>query len=335
MDKPNGLGGLGWVGLPLVVNPRLAAPRGEQHTNAFQADEQYGRIDWGLDGDDDRAGGPAAGPAGSRSTMDTALPEDNIGYRMLLKMGWSKGRGLGANEDGIMEPVRAGVEDGVRLGLGKQEQDNFFTDAEHVGRRRLETEIQGGEDEERRQRREAEAERDAKIKQEVSDIKQTFLCTMCDKQYSNAMELDAHLSSYDHHHKKRLVEMRSMHAERTRGERERREAKQQEKETRRLHQQIERAGGGAAPRPPTPPPAADAALDADEPAPPLPPPDEPSASAPPPPPLTEDQEPPASLAPPPSSEGFGLSLSFGMAKPGGRGGLAAGGGRGGLVGEGG
>eukprot|EP00955_Chlamydomonas_euryale_P029773 313664-Chlamydomonas_euryale.AAC.2 len=60
---------------------------------------------------------------------------------------------------------------------------------------------------------------------------------ICDKQYTKAMELDAHLSSYDHHHRKRLVEMRSMHAERTRGERERREAKNADRELKRLQKQ--------------------------------------------------------------------------------------------------
>ena len=43
----------------------------------------------------------------------------------------------------------------MRLGLGKQQQDDVYTNAENVQRRRLETEIQGDEDEERKGRREA------------------------------------------------------------------------------------------------------------------------------------------------------------------------------------
>lgn len=60
-------------------------------------------------------------------------------------------------ETGIVEPVRTGVEDGVRLGLGKQEQDDFYTASENVQRKRLETEIQAMEDEARRERREVGA----------------------------------------------------------------------------------------------------------------------------------------------------------------------------------
>lgn len=53
-----------------------------------------------------------------------------------------------------MEPVAGGVEAGSRLGVGKAEQDDFFTSADNVGRRRLEVEIQADEDEGRQRRRE-------------------------------------------------------------------------------------------------------------------------------------------------------------------------------------
>lgn len=45
-----------------------------------------------------------------------------------------------------MEPVGEGAEAGVRLGLGKQEEDNFYTASDNVQRRRLEVEIQATED---------------------------------------------------------------------------------------------------------------------------------------------------------------------------------------------
>lgn len=50
--------------------------------------------------------------------------------------------------------MSAGVEAGVRLGLGKQAQDDHFTNPELITRRLLESEIQANEDEERRARRE-------------------------------------------------------------------------------------------------------------------------------------------------------------------------------------
>jgi hypothetical protein len=55
---------------------------------------------------------------------------------------------------GITEPVNAGVEAGVRLGLGKQAQDDHYTAAENISRRKLEVEIQAEEAPERRERRE-------------------------------------------------------------------------------------------------------------------------------------------------------------------------------------
>ena len=50
---------------------------------------------------------------------------------------------------GIQEPVGGGTEAGVRLGLGKQEEDKFYTAADNIQRKRLETEIQATEDETR------------------------------------------------------------------------------------------------------------------------------------------------------------------------------------------
>lgn len=33
------------------------------------------------------------------------IKEDNIGFKMLQKLGWSQGQGLGTNGEGIIEPV--------------------------------------------------------------------------------------------------------------------------------------------------------------------------------------------------------------------------------------
>lgn len=73
-----------------------------------------------------------------QASLDTQLTSSNIGYRLLQKMGW-KGRGLGKDEQGIVEPIKAGIRD-PKLGVGKQEQDDFFTAEENVQRRKLEVE---------------------------------------------------------------------------------------------------------------------------------------------------------------------------------------------------
>ena len=54
----------------------------------------------------------------------------------------------------MAEPIKGGVEVGLRLGLGKAEEDRQYTAAENVVRKRLEVEIQADEDAARTQRRE-------------------------------------------------------------------------------------------------------------------------------------------------------------------------------------
>jgi len=55
---------------------------------------------------------------------------------------------------GIVEPVKGGVEAGLRLGVGKAEQDTFYMAADNVVRKKLEVELQADEDQSRRDRRE-------------------------------------------------------------------------------------------------------------------------------------------------------------------------------------
>jgi hypothetical protein len=46
---------------------------------------------------------------------------------------------------GIVEPIRAGV-GGPKLGLGKQEQDDFYTAEENIQRKKLEVEVEETEE---------------------------------------------------------------------------------------------------------------------------------------------------------------------------------------------
>ncbi|CAJ0645155.1 346_t:CDS:2, partial [Entrophospora sp. SA101] len=43
------------------------------------------------------------------ASMDIHLPENNIGYRLLTKMGWKAGQGLGSFEQGRREPIRIDI----------------------------------------------------------------------------------------------------------------------------------------------------------------------------------------------------------------------------------
>jgi len=52
-------------------------------------------------------------PAKEEKKQDPAIDESNVGHKMLSKMGWSSGKGLGAKESGRVAPVaeEAGVAD--------------------------------------------------------------------------------------------------------------------------------------------------------------------------------------------------------------------------------
>ncbi|GIL47887.1 hypothetical protein Vafri_4521 [Volvox africanus] len=315
-----------------VVDPRLVAPRGEEWTNAYQESRHRG-----IDDDDNWARPPEPGDYDDAEPNDggsAPIATSNIGFKLLQKMGWKEGKGLGKQEDGIVEPVKAGVDAGVRLGLGKQEEDDTHTTDATAARRRLEIEVAAQEDEEAARRREAVAEVLQKRAEDVREMLQTFYCEVCDKQYNTAKQLEEHLSSYDHHHRKRLAETKAAMAERNRGERQRREQKAADKEMARLQKQIEAAQqrsrhqqhqhqqvvAGGHPPPPLPadePPPLPSP--SDDPPPPLPP-------GPPPPDADADVAPPRPPdVPPPSSGGVGTAgqpesiaggISFGLGKSG-------------------
>ncbi|OAY76480.1 G patch domain-containing protein 8 isoform X2 [Ananas comosus] len=161
-----------------------------------------------------------------QASLDTQLTSSNVGFRLLQKMGW-KGKGLGKNEQGIVEPIKAGIRD-PKLGVGKQEEDDFFTAEENVQRKKLE--VEHAETEEHVKKREVIAEREHKIQTEVKEIQKVFFCNLCNKQYKLAIEFESHLSSYDHNHRKRFKEMREMHGSSSRDDRQKREQLREEKE---------------------------------------------------------------------------------------------------------
>lgn len=146
-ERPMGLG-LG-MNPAQVVDPKLAAGRGADFSAG--ALDDVGPLD-----DSVPVHYYPEGEAAEAASAAVAIDASNKGFQLLQKMGW-KGRGLGRKEDGLVEPVKAGVEAGVRLGLGKQQEDDKYTAAENIERKRLEVEIQADEDPERRKRREVGA----------------------------------------------------------------------------------------------------------------------------------------------------------------------------------
>ncbi|KAF2900883.1 hypothetical protein ILUMI_05288 [Ignelater luminosus] len=56
---------------------------------------------------------------------DFKLKEDNVGFKMLQKLGWSEGQGLGANASGIIEPVNKAAVRDQNQGLGLSNPGNI------------------------------------------------------------------------------------------------------------------------------------------------------------------------------------------------------------------
>lgn len=53
----------------------------------------------------------------------------------------------------MVDPIRGGMEAGLKLGVGKAEQESFYISADNVTRKRMEAEIQLEEDSARTARR--------------------------------------------------------------------------------------------------------------------------------------------------------------------------------------
>ncbi|KAI8603894.1 hypothetical protein EDD21DRAFT_295187, partial [Dissophora ornata] len=133
--------------------------------------------------------------------MDTHIPPSNVGYQLLLKMGWKAGTGLGQTATGRTAPIPIERKQDV-LGIGKQEVDTWYNESSTARRKATEVERQAEETEMARIRREKQVEQQKAVQAELEMIKSAFYCALCDKQYERISDYEVHLSSYDHNHKK-------------------------------------------------------------------------------------------------------------------------------------
>ncbi|XP_011150988.1 angiogenic factor with G patch and FHA domains 1 isoform X2 [Harpegnathos saltator] len=60
-----------------------------------------------------------------QSSLDWSIPKDNKGFKILTKMGWSEGRSLGKDGDGITEPVPIKCNHADKSGLGSTSETDF------------------------------------------------------------------------------------------------------------------------------------------------------------------------------------------------------------------
>mmetsp|Transcript_24848 Transcript_24848/g.36652 ORF Transcript_24848/g.36652 Transcript_24848/m.36652 type:complete len:243 (-) Transcript_24848:344-1072(-) len=148
------------------------------------------------------------------ASVDTAIDSSNVGFKMLQKYGWNKKAGLGKEGKGITAPISVKASDNS-IGLGKQEEYDKAVAEVAKERRKMEVEIE--QTEERLQRKAEVAVKEQQLENEIKTMHREFYCEICDKQYKNVSEMASHLSSYDHHHKKRFKEMKQAEKRRAEG----------------------------------------------------------------------------------------------------------------------
>ncbi|KIZ02170.1 splicing factor 4 [Monoraphidium neglectum] len=78
------------------------------------------------------ASGDKAAAARAKALQPNTLGADNIGHKLMQKMGWKEGQGLGGSNQGAAAPVAAqGTADGLGLGAAPsgavEEGDDEFT----------------------------------------------------------------------------------------------------------------------------------------------------------------------------------------------------------------
>ncbi|CAH1449666.1 unnamed protein product [Lactuca virosa] len=153
-----------------------------------------------------------------QASLDTQQTSSNVGFRLLQRVG-GKGK---------ESPNPSNPESEIQNSSWKTRTRRFLHIRRKHPTKKLDIEVE--ETEETAKKREVMADREHKIQTEVNEIRKTFYCELCNKQYKLAVEFEGHLSSYDHNHRKRFKEMREMHGSSSRDDRQKREQLRQEKE---------------------------------------------------------------------------------------------------------
>ena len=131
------------------------------------------------------------------------LDASNEGFKMLKSMGWTEGEGLGKQSKGDALPLSERIrEEARREGLGRSKQEAEMLSKATTRKR------DDSDDEAAKKRRKDVGEEQRRRDEILQEQHRNFYCACCDKQYTTVSEFSAHLSSYDHHHRKRFAEMR-------------------------------------------------------------------------------------------------------------------------------
>ncbi|KAF8934311.1 G patch domain-containing protein 8 [Haplosporangium gracile] len=226
-------------------------PKDDSDSDSYDDDDENdtssrssSRRDYDFDKDGDIAMDDYDGAYGVEAAdMETHIPESNVGYKLLLKMGWKAGTGLGANASGRSTPIPIERKQDS-LGIGRQALDIWWADSTTAKRKTLETERQAEETEAEK----SKLQQNEAIQAELTMVKSAFYCALCDKQYERISDYEVHLSSYDHNHKKRFKEMKDTSragAAQTTSKIKEKERKREERELAKMQEAAMKRAGGA------------------------------------------------------------------------------------------
>ncbi|RDD36439.1 G patch domain-containing protein 8 [Trichoplax sp. H2] len=171
-------------------------------------------------------------PAIQRSSMETPIANSNVGFKLLQKMGWSSGDGLGRNKQGRTDPIPIVIKEDI-CGIGRIEME--MEQVQEITEKRKPLEIEKESTPELMMKYQDNLQKEIDREKSLSSLKSSFYCELCDKQYFKYHEYDNHINSYDHAHKQRLKDLSQREFGRNQDIKRRREQKQMEKELKRIH----------------------------------------------------------------------------------------------------
>lgn len=96
------------------------------------------------------------------------------------------------------------------LGIGKSEEYQSTHIVSTAKRKALDSEKQLEETDAQKMERQFQVEKKQAIAKELEQVKRAFYCELCDKQYKKISEYEQHLQSYDHHHKKVIIQRQTV-----------------------------------------------------------------------------------------------------------------------------
>eukprot|EP00048_Salpingoeca_helianthica_P006000 m.94121 g.94121 ORF g.94121 m.94121 type:complete len:151 (+) comp13842_c3_seq1:78-530(+) len=117
------------------------------------------------------------------SHLDRPLASSNVGFQLLIKMGWKAGAGLGREAQGRVEPVPF-IEKKETMGLGRMNMELEMVSKVTEVRKLLKSEVALGASEEKLQKWKDESERKDVLQAQRKEASRVFFCEVCNKQYN-------------------------------------------------------------------------------------------------------------------------------------------------------